>query len=181
MLIRKSADADRIAIIRMHREAFGPEEGEEVAALANDLLDDPTARPVLSLLAEENGLLLGHVLFTTVNVVGGDCLVPGQILAPLGVLPEAQGRGIGGELIDAGLEQLRACGVGLVFVLGHPAYYPRFGFKPAEDLGLKAPYPIPREVADAWMVQELNPGYLGKVKGAVHCSDVLDRPEHWRE
>lgn len=181
MLVRKSTDADRIAIIRLHREAFGPEEGEEVAALANDLLDDPTARPLLSLLAEENGVLLGHVLFTTVNVGDGDRLVPGQILAPLGVLPEAQGGGIGGELINAGLEQLRACGVGLVFVLGHPAYYPRFGFKPAGVLGLKAPYPIPVEVADAWMVQELNPGYLGRVKGTVHCSDVLDRPEHWRE
>ena len=181
MLIRKSTDADRVAIMRMHREAFGPEEGEEVAALANDLLDDPTARPVLSLLAEKNGLLLGHVLFTMVNVVDGDCLVPGQILAPLGVLPEAQGGRIGGELIGAGLEQLRAYGTGLVFVLGHPTYYPRYGFKPAGVLGQKAPYPIPEEVSDAWMVQELNPGYLGRVKGTIKCAKVMDRPELWRE
>ena len=181
MEIRSYRNEDRDAIVELHREAFGQQEGEEVAALAIGLQADPTAKPILSLLAEENGQVLGHVLFTAVNVVDGGKSVPGRVLAPVGVLPVAQGKGIGGRLIRAGLEQLRASGAGLVFVLGHPSYYPRFGFEPAGRLGLHAPYPIPDKVADAWMVQELEPGLLGKVKGTVQCAEVLSHPEHWRE
>lgn len=72
-------------------------------------------------------------------------------------------------------------GVELVFVLGHPDYYPRYGFKPAGVLGYEAPYPIPDEQADAWMVQELRPGVIDSVSGKVICADVMNQPEHWRE
>lgn len=181
MEIRSSRHADIDAIAKLHREAFGPQEGEVVAALAIDLLGDPTARPVLSLLAEENGELRGHVLFSSVSVVDGSLSVPGRILAPVGVSSKVQGMGIGSRLIRAGLEQLRAVGVRLVFVLGHPSYYPRFGFEPAGRLGLEAPYPVPDRVADAWMVLELEAGHLGHVKGTVQCAEVLNQPEHWRE
>lgn len=179
--IRESAAADRESIEMMHLDAFGEAEGREVSRLAGDLFEDPTAWPLLSLVAEDNGRILGHVLFTAVRIVGGAEPVPGSILAPLGVSPGTQGRGIGGKLVRAGLERLRAQGVGPVFVLGHPEYYPRFGFEPAGRLGLDAPYPIPEEHEDAWMVQELNPGFLGRVTGTVACAEVLDRPEHWAE
>ena len=72
-------------------------------------------------------------------------------------------------------------GVDLVFVLGHPGYYPRHGFRTAGVLGFDAPYPIPAKDADAWMVQELRPGFIGKIKGPVACAAALDHPEHWRE
>jgi putative acetyltransferase len=68
-----------------------------------------------------------------------------------------------------------------VFVLGHPEYYPRFGFRPAGALGMDAPYPIPERHADAWMVQALRPGLLGQVRGTVRCADTLNDPRHWRE
>ena len=68
-----------------------------------------------------------------------------RILAPLAVLPEAQSTGIGGQLIKEGLNQLKKSGVDLVFVLGHPDYYPRSGFTTAGVLGYEAPYPIPEE------------------------------------
>jgi len=91
-------------------------------------------------------------------------------------------KGIGGELIKEGLRLLSESDVDLVFVLGHPDYYPRHGFKPnAGALGFEAPYPIPTEHADAWMVQELNTGVIGTLKGKVICADELDKPEHWRE
>jgi putative acetyltransferase len=76
---------------------------------------------------------------------------------------------------------LSESGVELVFVLGHPDYYPRYGFKPAGVLGYEAPYPIPDEQADAWMVQELRPGVIDSVSGKVICADVMNQPEHWRE
>ena len=181
LIIRSTTEGDRAAIVALHLNAFGEAEGQEVSALANDLLDDPTARPMLSLVGEEENELLGHVLFTAVQIIGGETPVPGLILAPVGVAPSAQGKGVGGALIRAGLERLKAEGVGLVFVLGHPAYYPRFGFTPAGTLGFRAPYPIPEKNADAWMVQELNPGYIGRVSGTVQCADALDHPDLWRE
>ena len=104
-----------------------------------------------------------------------------QILAPLGVLPEYQKKGIGKRLIQEGLHQLKEAHVDIVFVLGHPNYYPRCGFQPANILGFEAPYPIPEEVADAWMVQELTPGIIGTVRGVIQCAKAMDKPEHWRE
>ena len=68
-----------------------------------------------------------------------------------------------------------------MFVLGHPEYYPRYGFVSAGKLGFEATYPIPEKVADAWMVQELQPGIIGKIKGKVLCAKALDAPEYWRE
>lgn len=88
---------------------------------------------------------------------------------------------LGGQLIKEGLSQLKKSGVDLVFVLGHPDYYPRYGFITAGVLGYEAPYPIPEEHADAWMVQELKNGIIGKVTGKIQCSEVLNQPEHWRE
>jgi predicted N-acetyltransferase YhbS len=181
IMIRISREEDREAIQALHRSAFGAAEGDEVSALADALQDDPTSVPRLSLVAEKEGDLLGHVLFTAVWVGDRAGDVPGQILAPLGVIPGAQGQGVGGILVRSGLERLRREGTGLVFVLGHPGYYPRFGFEPAGRLGFKAPYPIPDEAAEAWMVQELSPGFIGRVSGTVRCCEVLDRPEHWQE
>ena len=66
-------------------------------------------------------------------------------------------------------------------MLGHPDYYQRFGFIPAGAQGFEAPYSIPEEHAGAWMVQELCSGVIGRVKGKVCCSEVLNQPEHWRE
>ncbi|WP_439346591.1 GNAT family N-acetyltransferase [Vacuolonema iberomarrocanum] len=97
------------------------------------------------------------------------------------MVPDFQGQGIGGQLIKRGLQWLSASGTDLVFVLGHPGYYPRYGFQPASPLGFEAPYPIPDKDADAWMVQALRPNVIGTVSGKVVCADVLDRPEYWRE
>ncbi len=91
-----------------------------------------------------------------------------------------QKQGIGGKLIKAGLEHLKEMGVELVFVLGHPAYYPKYGFIPAHTYKLQAPYQIPEKHADAWMVQSLGQK-LGSVSGHILCADALNKPEHWRE
>lgn len=181
MTIRLSNDADREAINDVQISAFGDEEGPVIAELVEGLLDDRTARPLLSLVAEQDGQLVGHVLFTAVNVEPGNTDVSAQILAPLAVSKEHQGGGVGGALVRDGLRRLADGGVQLVFVLGHPGYYPRFGFRPAGALGLDAPYPIPPKNADAWMVTQLQRGVLGKVRGKIRCAAVLDEPQHWVE
>ena len=181
MEIRKSTDADRGEIGKVHIQAFGEEKGPEIAELVSGMLDDETALPLLSLVAVENGRIIGHVLYTKVVLTQTDTPVTCQILAPLAVVPEAHGKGVGSTLIDEGLRLLKESGVELVFVLGHPEYYPRCGFTPAGVLGFEAPYPIPEEHAGAWMVQELREGVIGSVKGTVQCSDVLNQPQHWRE
>ena len=181
MKIRKSTESEKTEILEIHKAAFGEEKGPEIASLVRDLFTDKTAMPVLSLVAEEDNRLVGHVLYTKVNIVQTEAPVSAQILAPLAVLPGSQKSGVGSRLVNEGLEQLKKSGVELVFVLGHPEYYPRCGFTPAGALGFEAPYPIPEEHAAAWMVQELRPGVIGSVKGKVQCSEVLDQPQHWRE
>jgi putative acetyltransferase len=179
--IRQSVESDKLEIETIHENAFGKEKGPEIAELVRGLFDDKTAMPILSLVAVEDEKRIGHILFTKVNILQTRESVSAQILAPLAILPEFQRTGVGGALIKEGLHQLKKTNVELVFVLGHPDYYPRSGFTPAGVLGFEAPYPIPEEHAGAWMVQELCSGVLGRVKGKVQCCDVLNHPMHWRE
>lgn len=181
MGIRRSTESDKAGIENIHIQAFGEEKGPEIGSLVNGLFDDQTAKPLLSLVAVKNNELIGHILYTKVLVAQTEAAVSARILAPLAVLPETQSLGVGGQLIKEGLKQLKETGVELVFVLGHPDYYPRYGFKPAGELGYEAPYPIPEAHAGAWMVQALCPDVIGRVRGKVQCSDVLNQPEHWRE
>jgi putative acetyltransferase len=178
MKIRPALPDDRATVLAIEAAAFcRPDEAELVAAL----LEDPTARPFVSLLAELDGRAVGHVLFTAARVVDDDAVVPASLLAPLAVVPEAQRHGVGLALIRTGVEALAALDVGLVFVLGHIDYYPRAGFRPALPLGLRAPYPIDPAVAAAWMVRETRPGLLGAVRGTVQCADAFMHPPLWRE
>ena len=158
--IREAVDADLNDVLQIERLAFGY---EKEADLVRDLLHDFSAKPVLSLLAFQKNRALGHILFTTAQLSGSQGSASIVILAPLAIVPDAQKQGIGGKLIEKGLEHLSKSGVDLVFVLGHPEYYPRYGFKPAGDLGFEAPYPVPDLHANAWMVQALRLGVIGSV------------------
>lgn len=181
MKTRHSTVADEAIISGIHASAFGEEQGDEIVELVSNLLKDETARPLLSLLAEADGMPVGHILFTRVTLRPDAPEISASILAPLAVSGGYQGRGIGGGLIKEGLRQLAGSGVDLVFVLGHPGYYPKFGFHPAGVHGLEAPYPVALEHADAWMVQALKPNVLDRVKGMVQCAEVLDQPRYWQE
>lgn len=179
--IRKASEPDRKEILAIHSLAFGEEKGPEIARLVDDLLDDETAKPILSLVAVENNRLIGHILFTKVVVTQTPASISAQILAPLAILPDKQTKGIGKALINDGLRRLKASGTQLVFVLGHPGYYPCCGFIPAGEQGFEAPYPIPEEHAGAWMIQELNGDVLKNTSGKIQCSKALNEPQHWRE
>jgi putative acetyltransferase len=179
--VRKSFESDKQALSDVVIAAFGQEKGSEIDDLITDLLKDPSALPLLSLVATVDEYVVGHILFTSAKIKHSQRMVSSAILAPLSVHPKYQGRGIGGQLIEEGLKQLKATGVELVFVLGHPDYYPKYGFSAAGIKGFEAPFPIPPEDSDAWMVQELSPGIIGHVRGQVICADALNDPKHWRE
>ena len=163
-------------ILYIEREAF---QRDSEAKITIDLLSDPSAEPRVSLLAFVENQPAGHVLFTR-GYIEGDSRTSVSFLAPLAVVPKFQKQGIGGALIKEGLTRLSRIGVDLVFLVGHPGYYPRFGFAPALRLGFQPTYPIPSEVADAWMVRALRPNIIGTVSGKVICCDAMNKPEIWR-
>jgi putative acetyltransferase len=176
MRIVAAGESDWDEALRVEREAFGR---DDEAGLVGALLRDPTAQPVVSLLAWESGRAVGHVLFSRVTLVGSPIEVSAAILAPLAVVPASQRRGIGRALIEHGAGVLAGSGVKLLFVLGAPAYYTRCGFRPAVARGLLAPYPIVPEAA--WMVRPLVPDLPATVAGTVACAASLAKPQYWRE
>jgi putative acetyltransferase len=178
MEIREALDTDLKDVLRVEKDAFGY---DKEANLVNDLLGDSSAKPYFSFLAFSNNRAVGHILFTSAQLEGNQHDVSISLLAPLAVVPEFQKQGVGRKLIEHGLQHLTNFGVDLVFVLGHPEYYPQYGFKTAGIQGFDAPYPIPEEHANAWMVQELRPGVIGSVSGKIRCADMLNKPQHWRE
>lgn len=180
-LVRKAFDSDKQPISDVLISAFGKMQGQEISDLVSDLLKDPSAQPLLSLVATIDDNIVGHILFTNAQIIDSQRRISSTILAPLSVHSEYQNQGIGGQLIKEGLELLRKAGVELVFVLGHPSYYPKYGFSPAGIKGFEATYPIPAKNSDAWMVLDLHSGIIGHVKGKVICADALNNPKYWRE
>jgi putative acetyltransferase len=177
LIIRETAPADLQDILYVEQTAFRRSSEPQ---LTKDMLSDQSAKPYLSLLAYVENQPAGHILFTH-GYLTNNPKVKVSFLAPLAVIPKFQRQGIGGALIKKGIEILSVSGIDLVFVVGHPKYYPRHGFTPASKLGFEPTYPIPKEVADAWMVQELHSGIIGSVSGKVICCDVMNKPEVWRE
>ena len=167
MLIRPEEQRDWAAIHAVNVSAFEtPAEANLVDALREQ------AQPLVSLIAEDSGAIVGHIMFSPVSLSGHTALkIMG--LAPMAVAPEHQRKGIGSALVRAGLDQCRQLGFGAVVVLGHPAYYHRFGFSSSARFGIGCEYEVPEEV---FMVVVLEAGFLrgasGKVKYHAAFSNV---------
>lgn len=159
MIVRRETReaAERLAVRAINEAAFG-------RADEADLVDKLRSEGVvlLSLVAEVEKRIAGHILFSRMWIETAAGPIPAVALAPMAVLPEHQRRGIGGRLIRHGLELLRRRGERIVIVLGHPDYYPRFGFSCEKACSLESPYP-----PDAFMAMELSPGALDGVQGKV--------------
>lgn len=151
ILVRQATPADIEAIRTVNRAAFGQDdEGELVDRLRGD------GEALVELVAIAAGTIVGHILFSPLAVDDRDgTAIPAAALAPVAVLPRHQRGGVGSALIRHGLEACRARGVSAVIVLGHPDYYPRFGFSAAAASHLSAPFSGP-----AFMALELAPGAL---------------------
>jgi putative acetyltransferase len=138
MELRPERDADRAAVADLITAAFGAR-GREVAALAAALRESITAEAGLSLVAEADAQLVGHVIFSPSLLDAPRRLVPVQVVSPVSVLPGWQGRGVGSALIRRGIDIMAARSVPVVFLEGDPGYYRRFGFQPGEELGYRRP------------------------------------------
>ncbi|HEX6325230.1 MAG TPA: N-acetyltransferase [Jiangellaceae bacterium] len=136
MDLRTERSHDFEAVLDIHRQAFG-DHGAVVAELVAALRrDDPAA---LSLVADDSGEILGHVMFTRSILDAPKQLVPVQVLSPVAVTPQRQRQGIGSALIRHGLHLLDERGVPLVFLEGDPGYYSRLGFGRGDSLGFRKP------------------------------------------
>ncbi len=167
LLIRAEAPGDYPAIEAINKQAFGQiEEARLVNALRPSL---PGA--AYSRIAVLDGQPVGHILFSPILIETAQTSVPALALAPLAVLPDYQGQGIGSALVREGLATLRGMGEQIVIVLGHSDFYPRFGFLPASHYGIRAPFEVPDP---AFMVIELQPGALEKVQGTVRYPLAFD-------
>ncbi|RAK70180.1 GNAT family N-acetyltransferase [Hymenobacter edaphi] len=163
LLIRPETPADFPAVTALLRAAFaGPGE----ARLVERLRQGPGYAPALALVATLAGEVVGHILLTPISIepAAGGSSTPSLALAPVAVQPAQQRRGIGAALVEAGLTAGRARGHGSVILLGHPEYYPRFGFAPASLWGIRAPFEVPDA---AFMALELRPGALARAAGTV--------------
>ncbi|GAB4564566.1 MAG: N-acetyltransferase [Haliangiales bacterium] len=162
----ESSPADIAQITDVTDAAFGqPQEGQLINALR------AAGAVTLSLVAVEGDRIVGHVLFSPVVVRDGERRFDAIGLAPIAVAPDRQRAGVGSQLVRAGLERLRAAGHEAVFVLGHPAYYPRFGFRPAAEFGLRWEHSPP---TDAFMALELRPESLAGWRGVVSFRPEFD-------
>jgi putative acetyltransferase len=166
ILIRDEIPADLATIYELNRLAFG-------RAVEAELVDRlrQHGKLLISLVAVEDGEVLGHIAFSRVWLVPATPGLSGAGLAPLAVLPERQGQGIGSELCRQGLERCRRLGLDYAILFGHPGYYPRFGFKPASQYHLTSKWPAPD---DAFMALELRPAALQAAGGMVEFEPEFD-------
>lgn len=164
MQVRAENEDDLQAIRAVNQSAFEtPSEANLVDALRKQ------AQPVVSLVAEEDRQVVGHIMFSPVSLSGHpDFKVMG--LAPMAVAPAHQNKGIGSALVKAGLDQCKQMGFSAVVVLGHPTYYPRFGFSQASKFCIDSEYDVPDEV---FMAMELMPEALSEKSGKVRFHNAF--------
>ncbi|NKW96547.1 GNAT family N-acetyltransferase [Bacillus toyonensis] len=125
--------------------------------------------PELSIVAVDKEIV-GHIMLSKITIEQGGTTVDSLALAPVSIAPSHQKKGIGGKLITAALEKAKELGYGSVIVLGHPEYYPKFGFERASQWNIKAPFEVPDEV---FMVMELRENTLQGVEGIVQYSSAF--------
>jgi putative acetyltransferase len=153
--IRIEGPDDVAAIRELNQRAFAQ---NQEANIVDALRANGAA--MLSLVAIIGGHVAGHIMYSPIEV--GDVIGAG--LGPMAVLPEHQRQGIGGRLVEAGTERLSSTGVPVIVVLGHPAYYPRFGFLPAGRYGVRCEWPVPDE---AFMMLVLDQARMSGVTGVA--------------
>lgn len=176
MNIRIATTHDGDAIRQLYLSAFTEAENEVVATLAVELLDENSALPILSLVAEMEGAVVGHVAFSPIKIEN-QAAIQAYILAPLAVRPDVQKQRIGTALVEYGMQKLSAMGVDLIFVYGAPEYYGRFGFSAEAAQGFSAPYPL--QYPFGWQAIAIGDRAVDNRPHAMQCVQALCKPSLW--
>ncbi|RZT23872.1 GNAT family N-acetyltransferase [Fictibacillus sp. BK138] len=166
--IRAERNGDQEAIRQINDAAF---KGDNESRLVDAIRKSELFVPELSLVAETDGELIGHILFSIVHIQSGDVEIPTVALAPMAVVPEHQNKGVGSLLVEEGLKRAEDQGFKHVVVLGHPDFYPKFGFVRASTKGIEAPFPVPDEV---FMAKEIKVGSLHQIIGKIVYPPAFD-------
>lgn len=166
IMIRQEVEKDYKLSKTVIEKAFKNEEHSDhkEQILVAKLRKSDVFVPELSLVAEINEKIVGHLMLTKLLIKDGEKKYESLALAPVSVLPAYQNKGIGSRLIHQSLKKSKEMGFKSVIVLGHDKYYPRFGFSPASKWGIKAPFDVPNE---SFMALELEDGSLERVTGTV--------------
>ena len=163
IIIRQEQNTDYEIVFELIENAFNGQtysDGSE-GELVYRLRQSKSFEPRLSLVAEDEGLLVGHILFTPIQLINNDSIISSLALAPVAVSPEYQRKGIGSQLINEGHRIARELGYQSIIVMGHPNYYPYFGYQPTVNWGIRSPFDVPPEY---FMALELTPDSLKNVK-----------------
>jgi len=167
IVVRREKTADHTSVRVVNELAFGqPNEANLVDALRANV------HPFISLVAVVDDRVAGHIFFSPVTIESETGAFTAMGIAPMAVLPEYQNQGVGSRLVQEGLQECERIGHDIVVVLGHPNYYPRFGFTPASSKGLRSEYDVPDEV---FMAIELKEGALAGRRGLVKYRPEFSR------
>jgi putative acetyltransferase len=166
--IRAERNGDQEDIRQINDTAF---KGDNESRLVDAIRNSELFVPELSLVAVADGKLIGHILFSIVYINSDEGEIPTLALAPMAVVPEQQNKRIGSMLVEEGLKRAKDQGFKHAVVLGHPEFYPKFGFVPASTKGIEAPFPVPDEV---FMAIELKEGSLDQIKGKIVYPSAFD-------
>ncbi len=175
-LIREATNLDRDTIHEVHMSAFDKDEAKSIATLAFNLLNEETNPKTMTLVAEVEGTVVGHVAFSPVTFNSSKSL-KGYILAPLGVNAEYQKRRIGSKLVESGIELLSKEGVNVLFVYGDPKYYSKFGFDEETAAGYSPPYTL--QYPFGWLALALDKKSTAEKTGKISCVASLRDPTLW--
>jgi putative acetyltransferase len=158
--IREGRPDDVAAVRDLNRRAFGQDQ-------ESNIVDELRANgaTLLSLVATVNDRVVGHIMYSPLSVGGN---ITGAALGPMAVLPERQRQGIGSKLIEAGNQKLKNAGCPFIIVVGHADYYPRFGFRPASEHGIKCQWDVPDDV---FMLLILDQAKMEGVSGLAKYRD----------
>lgn len=166
--IRQETEQDYLAITEVNDLAFAQ---KNEGILVEQLRKNPEFVAELSLVAEQESQIVGHILFFPITIIEENIERQTLTLAPMAVRPEHQNKRIGGELVRKGLETARKLGYKSVVVVGHPNYYPRFGFKPASNWQIKCAFEVSDDV---FMALELAENGLKDVAGVIKYPDEFN-------
>ena len=165
-------------IIRFFTDVFsnseGQKEGRVIGSLVTDLINETDSKQLLGYVGSLEGEVIGCIFFSCLKLLSGK---NAYILSPVAISSEMQGKGLGQQLINFGIQQLKDRGVDLVFTYGDSDFYSKVGFVKITEDAVKAPWAL--TYPEGWLAQSLNDEGITKEIGVAQCVDALNKKEYW--